>query len=198
VDIKKLDEGDFRLVMAERAICDMRTRLNDLADSIGTLTGNAVAADRQPFTVDASRISEFFGGFYRSENDSDSRPFRWTGKTDFFEFRLNLDRNCDWEFRMFVRFPAELPDLKLMAFADFIAIAIDVDSASGIVTGVIPRQPLSNQLCLTFHCDQHFSPKTLDPKSHDNRSLALSFYEISLSPVESRNRCRRSKRIKHT
>jgi hypothetical protein len=177
------DEREFRLAMVERAIHAMRARVDDLARSLGELTGNVVPGKREPFTVDASNLSELFGGFYRGELDSDSRPFRWTGKSDFFEFRLNIDRNVDWRFRMFVRFAAELPDPKLVAFADFIPIKIDV-TPGGIVTGTIPRQPLSNQLCLTFHCNQYFSPKELDPASQDNRMLALSFYEISFSPIE--------------
>jgi hypothetical protein len=195
VDTDRRDEHDFRLAMAERAIHAMRARIDDLARSLSVLTGGAVPAKRAPFTVDASNLSELFGGFYRSELDSDSRPFRWTGKSDFFEIRLNIDRDVDWRFRMFVRFAAQLPNPKLAAFADFIPIEIEVDSG-GIVTGVIPRQPLSNQLCLTFHCNQHFSPKELNPVSQDNRKLALSFYEISFSPIEAATGDTKPERIK--
>jgi hypothetical protein len=184
VKSEDVDERDFRLAMAERAVEQLRTRLDELAQSLAALTGQAPPPPNQAFTIDATHLSELFSGFYPCEDDADSRPFRWTGSADFFEFRVNLDRNLDWRFNMLIRFPSQRPEANLLAFADYIPIPTDIDRAAGAVTGAIPRRPFSNQLCLSFHCDRHFSPRESDPKSEDDRRLALSFYAISFSPLQ--------------
>lgn len=175
-------EAAFRLAMAERAIQELRRRVADLSQSLAALTGQAPPSPANPLTVDAAGIAEFYRGFHASEEDGSGRPFRWTGNTDFFELRLHLDRNYDWQFRMMIRFPPHLTDADLRAFVDFIAIPIEINRAAGLVTGVVPRQPFANQVSLTFHCNRHFSPQEIDPQSNDARRLALSFYEIALTP----------------
>lgn len=172
----------FRLAMAERAIQELRRRVVDLSQSLAAVTGQATPPPANALTIDAAGISEFYRGFHPSEQDGDGRPFRWTGNTDFFELRCHLDRNYDWQFRMMIRFPPNLADAELLAFADFIPIPIQVNRGAGLVTGVVPRQPFANQLALTFHCNRHFSPQAADPQSNDTRRLALSFYEIALTP----------------
>jgi hypothetical protein len=180
-----LDERDFRLKMAERAIFELRTRVNDLAHSLGVLMGQAEPARNEPFHIEASHVPEFFTGFYPCEADTDGCLFRWTGNAEFFELRLNIDRNREWKFLILVRFPEPLrADATLRAFADYIPISVEVDREGGIVTGVVPRQPFSNQLCLTFHCDSTFVPSDIDPKSQDRRRLSLSFYRASFTPLE--------------
>lgn len=182
VTSEEMNEEAFRLAMAERAIQELRRRIADLSQSLAALTGQTPLPPANALTIDAAGISEFYRGFHPSEEDGDGRAFRWTGNTDFFELRLHLDRNYDWQFRMTIRFPAHFTDARLLAFADFIPIPIDVNRAAGFVIGIVPRQPFANQLSLTFHCNRHFSPQDTDPQSHDTRRLALSFYEITLTP----------------
>lgn len=177
-----MSEEAFRLAMAERAIQELRRRVADLSQSLAALTGQAPPPPAKSLTIDAAGISEFYRGFHPSEEDGGGRSFRWTGNTDFFELRLHLDRNYDWQFRMMIRFPSHLADAELLAFADFIPIPIEVNRGAGWVTGIVPRQPFANQLALTFHCNRHFSPQETDPQSNDTRRLALSFYEIALTP----------------
>jgi hypothetical protein len=178
-----LNEAYFRLTMAERAINDLRVRVSELSQRLAALSGQKSAFPSAAFRIDAKQTLEFFEGFYPCEQDGNSQPFRWTGKSEFFELRLHLDRNNEWHFRMNIRFPQQLRAPKVLAFADFIPIAIEVDTAAGVISGMVPKQPFSNRVSLTFHCDQHFIPRAVDPGSLDDRKLALSFYDIRFVPV---------------
>jgi hypothetical protein len=168
-----------RLLLAERAIAESATRIAELTQALAQLTdvGQPSAAG-QTLVVDADAVSPFSLGFYHRELDKLGRPFRWTGRSDVFEFRLRLNRNVSWSFEMEVQPNPNVDTKKLRGFVDFIEIPVEIDDAGKTVKGLVPERYFGTSATVTFLLPNTYVPSTVNPSVQDNRTLGLIFYEL--------------------
>jgi hypothetical protein len=174
-------ELDFRLGLIERAVAEQGRRLDEF---IGALDGDEIGSRPAPraIIVDADSVSPFAAGFHFRETDATGRPYRWTGRGDFFEIRLRLDRSVEWTFELDLRGNDHVNVAPIRAFADYIEVPVGSGGPGGHPMGLIPAKTHSELLVLTFYLPTHFVPSRLDPSSVDHRTLSAVFYGLKLVP----------------
>ncbi|HTW31952.1 MAG TPA: hypothetical protein VMD76_09750 [Candidatus Sulfotelmatobacter sp.] len=170
---------DFRVALLERAVTENARRLAELAR---VLRGDKRSGARETVTIDADSVSPFAAGFHFRETDATGRPYRWTGRGDFFELRVRLDRNTDWTFEMDLRGNDHVNVASLRGFVDYVEVPIAFSVLEAHAIGEIPAKPLSDVAVLTFYLPAHFVPSKLDPTSVDHRTLSAVFYGLKLVP----------------
>ena len=175
---------EFRVTLLERSLTDAMARIGELTEAVGGLAKLAPGGQQQTpssIEIDADGVAPFAGGFYRREEDSEGRPFRWTGRTDFFEIRIPADRNFEWAFTLEVKSNAHVNASSLRAYVDYAEVPVEVE-AGKYVRGTLPRRPFSGMATLTFYLPVKFVPSAVDPKVKDARTLGLIFYGLRLEP----------------
>jgi len=170
---------DFRVGLLERAVAENASRLAELARALG---GNPKRLDPQTITVNADSVAPFAAGFHFREFDAAGRPYRWTGRGDFFELRVALDRNLEWTFRLVLLGNDHVDVAPLRAFADYVEIPLVFESSLPHFSGTLPAKSGSSLAVLTFYLPAHFVPSRIDPSSVDHRRLSAVFYELKLVP----------------
>lgn len=177
---------ELRVSLLERSLTSANAQIAELTQALAEYTNLAPGQERtppEPMMIDADSVSPFAAGFYRPEQDNTGRAFRWTGRGDFFEFRLGVDRSQEWAFRLEVQPNPHVPAKALRAYADFAPIPSQDDASGRFVTGIIPPRPFSKLLTLTFLLPATFVPRELDPSSQDDRRLGIAFFALQLDPV---------------
>ena len=175
------DQLNFRLGLVERAVAEQGRRLAELAQCLDGDGGRARPAP-EPIFVDADAVSPFAAGFHFRETDATGRPYRWTGRGDFFELRVRLNRYVPWTFELDLRGNDHVNVETVRAFVDYIEVPVGMAGASGHPTGPVPAAPHSDLAVFTFHLPTHFVPSKLDPSSVDHRTLSAVFYGLRLVP----------------
>jgi hypothetical protein len=176
----------FRVGLLERAISESRSQLDELRKAV-VGAKNGCPSDEQNraqlVQIDADAVAPFAAGFYFKETDAHGRPYRWTGRSDFFELRFYLNRDVSWTFELeFMANPHV--DVNLMrAFVDYAEVPL-TPGETGIIRGPVPTRPLCNFATITFYLPSRFVPRQLDPSSDDGRSLGIVFYRLSLRPEQ--------------
>jgi hypothetical protein len=172
---------DFRVGLIERAVAENARRLGELAHA---LEGERQSAEHglQPIIMNADSVAPFAAGFHFREFDATGRAYRWTGKGDFFELRVALDRSSEWTLELDLRGNDHVSVETLRAFADYIEIPLRFAGSMPHFSGTLPKKTCSNLAVLTFYLPAHFVPSRLDPSSVDHRSLSAVFYELKLVP----------------
>jgi hypothetical protein len=138
----------------------------------------------RPVLFDAGSSSEFLEGFYKTETDSDGRPFRWTGGSSFCKVQFEVEVAEPLTFRVVVgKSPRDILS-EVAAFVNDAPIQIDI-TGEGPETGLIGTiQTSTNIVTLSFALRRTFFPRQLDPTSSDARNLCFRFYSLMLgSPV---------------
>jgi hypothetical protein len=179
--IPTLDARDLtiRLLLAERAIAEQAARMAELTAALAGLTGiEAPSATGQSIVVDADAVSPLALGFYHREFDKLGRPFRWTGKSDLFEFRVRLNRNAAWAFELELQANPNVEMKKLRGFVDYIEIPVEVGDANKTVSGIIPERIFGATATVSFLLPNTYVPSIINPDVQDNRTLGLIFYEL--------------------
>jgi hypothetical protein len=182
-----LDARDLtiRLVLAERAVAEQATRIAELTAALAGLTGaTQPSATGDEIVVDADAVSPLALGFYHRELDKLGRPFRWTGKSDLFEFRLRLNRSVPWSFAVELQSNPNVDMTMLRGFVDYSEIPVDVDETSKTVSGTIPERYFGTNATLSFLLPNTYVPSTINPAAQDNRTLGLIFYELRATAME--------------
>jgi hypothetical protein len=176
------DALGFRVELIERAVAEQGRRLDEL---MRALSEDEALDLRVPekIVVDPISVSPFASGFHFHENDDAGRPYRWTGRGDFFELRVQMNRNVDWTFEMELRGNDHVNVDPLRCFVDYIEVPISFGGPSWLAMGRVPAKPLSNRAVLTFYLPDHFIPSKLDPSSVDHRRLSAVFYGLTLVPA---------------
>lgn len=175
------DQLNFRLGLIERAVAEQGRRLSELAQVLNGKNDRERPAPK-PIFVDADSVSPFAAGFHFRETDATGRPYRWTGRGDFFELRVRLDRSTPWTFELDVRGNDHVNVETVRAFVDYIEVPVASAGATGHPTGPVPMAPHSDLAVFTFHLPTHFVPSKLDPSSVDHRTLSAVFYGLRLVP----------------
>jgi hypothetical protein len=172
----------FRVLLIERAVAEQGRRLDEL---IRALNVNEAHSDSLPeaIVLDADSVSPFAVGFHFREIDIKGRPYRWTGRGDFFELRVRFDRSFDWTFELDLMGNEHAAIAALRGFVDYAEVPVRVADGGSQVLGTIPAKPLSDLAVLTFYLPAHFVPSRLDPSSTDHRTLSVVFYGLKLVPV---------------
>jgi hypothetical protein len=172
---------DFRMGLLERAVAENARRLGELAHA---LDGGDADTGHEPQTiiVDADSVAPFAAGFHFREFDATGRPYRWTGKGDFFELRVALDRKFEWAFELDLRGNDHVNVEPLRVFADYVGIPLAFIGSLPHFSGTLPTRSCSSAAVLTFYLPVHFVPSRLDPSSVDHRSLSAVFYDLRLVP----------------
>jgi hypothetical protein len=180
------DALGFRVGLIERAVADQRRRLDDL---MLAMSGDEAHPRRVPekIVVDPVSVSPFASGFHFHENDAAGRPYRWTGRGDFFELRVQMDRNVDWTFEMELRGNDHVSVDPLRCFVDYMEVPVSFGGPSWLAMGRVPTKPLATYAVLTFYLSGHFIPSKLDPNSVDHRRLSAVFYGLNLAPASETN-----------
>jgi hypothetical protein len=176
-----LDARDLtiRVLLAERAVAEQASRIADLTAALAALTGvEQPSAGHQTIVVDADAVSPLALGFYHREFDKLGRPFRWTGKSDLFEFRVRLNRGAPWSFELELQGNPNVDMKKLRGFVDYIEIPVEIDDANKIVSGTIPERIFGTTATVSFLLPNTYVPSVLNPAVQDNRTLGLIFYEL--------------------
>lgn len=176
----------FRVGLLERASAENARRLAEIGRAIAQMRGTNDSRRALPpreFAIDADSVSPFDTGFYYRQMDDAGRPYRWTGRGDFFELRFALDRNVAWKFWMELQANQHVALAQLRGFVDYAEIPLDLERLGGPVGGIVPARPLSNVIVMTFHLPVHFVPRELDPSSTDSRTLGVVFYGIKFAPL---------------
>lgn len=176
-------ELGFRIGLVERALAEQGRRLAELSRAL-TRNETREHDTPEPILVDPDSVSPFAAGFHFRETDSTGRPYRWTGRGDFFELRVRLNRSVDWTFELDLRGNDHVNIASLRAFVDYIEVPITFGGAGSHLTGPVPAKPISDLVVLTFHLATHFIPSQLDPTSVDHRTLSAVFYGLKLVPGE--------------
>lgn len=184
----KLDLGTdvaLRIGMLERATAENQRRLLELERTLSDLqdTSGPAALPPRELTITADSMSAFWAGFYYRQMDEVGRPYRWTGRGDFFEFRFAIDRNVPWKFRMEIYGNDYVPIRQLKGFMDYVEIPLDFEGENGSVSGVVPMRNFCRTVVATFYLPSHFVPREFDPASTDIRELGAVFYELKLFPI---------------
>ena len=175
---------EFRVTLLERSLTDAVARIGELTEALAGMAKLAPGGRDEapsPIDIDADGVAPFAGGFYRREEDSEGRPFRWTGRTDFFEFRVAADRNFEWAFTLEVKSNPHVSASSLRAYVDYVEIPVTVESAK-FVRGILPRRAFSGMATITFYLPTKFVPSVVDPRIKDARTLGLAFYGLRLEP----------------
>ncbi|HEY3638822.1 MAG TPA: hypothetical protein VGK90_11795 [Rhizomicrobium sp.] len=175
------EELSFRVGLIERVVADQGRRLGDLTHAL-FVNNDADRAPPETIVVDADSVSPFAAGFHFRETDGAGRPYRWTGRGDFFELRLKIDRNIEWDFELDLRGNDHVNIATLRVFADYVEIPVSFANPSYHVVGTIPAKAISDLAVLTFYLPIHFVPSKLDPQSADHRTLSAVFYALTLVP----------------
>jgi hypothetical protein len=179
------DEIGFRVGLMERAVAEQGRRLGELVRALS----NDETQERPPpaaIMVDADSVSPFAAGFHFRETDATGRPYRWTGRGDFFEIRIRLDRRVEWSFELDLRGNDHVNVDTLRAFVDYVEVPVGFGRAGAHPVGKVPTKALSDLAVFTFYLPTHFVPSKLDPESVDHRSLSAVFYGLKLVPGENR------------
>jgi|HubBroStandDraft_2_1064218.scaffolds.fasta_scaffold40662_2 hypothetical protein len=179
------NSSETRLALAERAIAEMASRLDELTAALAEaaqLKNSVEGTDETEILISADDISPFAAGFYQREHDRADRAYRWTGRGDFFEIRFNLNRNIEWSFAVEISPNSYVNMFALRAFADYIEIPIELQDGGRFIQGTIPRKFFCSAVTLTFHLPGSFVPNLVDPMSSDSRSLGVVFYEMRVTP----------------
>jgi len=181
------DHLEFRVSLLERSLADAQARIGELTQALaGVAKIDASGVDESPPTpilIDADAVAPFAAGFYRREEDAEGRSFRWTGRTDFFEFRVAIDRNLEWTYTMEIRPNLHLDGSMLRAYVDYAEMPFRVEEMGRHICGSIPRRPFSTLGTLTFYLPSRFVPSVVDPKVKDSRTLGVAFYGLRLEPA---------------
>jgi hypothetical protein len=177
-------ELNLRLLLAERGIAESARRIGELTEALARLANLAqstAAPGEQTVVVDADAVSPFSLGFYHREFDKLGRPFRWTGKSDIFEFRLGLDRNAAWSFAIELQPNPNVDMKKLRAFVDYVEVPAEIDDSGKFVTGRIPERLFGTSVTVSFLLPNRFVPSAINPAAQDSRQLGIIFYEMRLT-----------------
>ncbi|HEX4160540.1 MAG TPA: hypothetical protein VHY79_18885 [Rhizomicrobium sp.] len=176
------DALSFRVGLIERAVAEQGRRLEELMHA---LSDDEPSDRRVPekILVEPASVSPFASGFHFHEHDAAGRAYRWTGRGDFFELRVPMNRNVNWTFEMELRGNEHVSVDPLRCFVDYIEIPVSFGGPSWLATGRIPAKPLATHAVLTFYLPGHFIPSKLDPKSVDHRRLSAVFYGLKLAPA---------------
>ena len=179
--VPTLDARDLtiRLLLAERAVAEQASRIAELTAALAGLTGvEQPSAGDQTIVVDADAVSPLALGFYHREFDKLGRPFRWTGKSDLFEFRVRLNRGAPWSFELELQGNPNVDMKKLRGFVDYIEIPVEIDDANKIVSGTIPERIFGATATVSFLLPNTYVPSVINPTVQDDRTLGLIFYEL--------------------
>jgi hypothetical protein len=178
------NEDLLRTALIERKLTEISTELADLRAGLAAVVG-LVEETLPPvdfrLKITADDVAPFSAGFYEREFNG-GRPFRWTGDGALFEFRVSLNRNCDWTFEIYV-VPAQGVALdSLKGFADYSEIPLQFSAEGDRIRGTVPRRLFSNLLVLSFYHPERIIPSQVNERNADNRTLCLAFYELELWP----------------
>ena len=170
-----------RLAIAERAIADAASRIDDLTQALGEIARvpDGEHISDTTITIGADTVSPFNIGFYQREFDAADRPYRWTGRGELFELRFRVNRSFAWDFSMEVQRNPHIDLARLRAYVDYIEIPLDVSTSNAVVRGTIPARPFGRQAVLTFKLPNLFVPNQINPESTDSRTLGIVFYQLS-------------------
>jgi hypothetical protein len=181
-NVKTEDGLGFRLGLVERAVAEQGRRLDEFIEALAGDEEQSRPAPRS-ILVDADAVSPFAAGFHFRETDATGRAYRWTGRGDFFELRVRLDRRVEWAFELDLRGNDHVNVAQLRAFVDYVEVPIDF-TPNLHPRGRSPKKKQSELAVFTFYLPTHFVPSRLDPSSVDHRSLSAVFYGLKLDPVE--------------
>jgi hypothetical protein len=177
------DALSFRVKLIERAVAEQGRRLDGLLHALSEVE----EGDRrvpEKIVVDPVSVSPFAAGFHFHELDGAGRPYRWTGRGDFFELRVQMNRDVDWTFELELRGNDHVSVEPLRCFVDYVEVPVSFGGPSWLAMGPVPAKPLSTYAVLTFFLSEHFIPSKLDPASVDHRRLSAVFYGLTLVPVK--------------
>lgn len=174
-----------RLAIAERAIADATARIDELSQAVGEIAQTSAGDEisQKPLAIGADTVSPFSLGFYQREYDAADRAYRWTGRGNFFELRIRLNRSFAWDFSMELQQNAHVDIGRLRGYVDYIEIPLEVSASDAVVRGAIPARPFGRQAVLTFLLPNLFVPNQINPESGDTRTLGLVFYELRAVPT---------------
>ena len=177
------DALSLRVSITERAVAEQGRRLDEL---IHALSQDEARDRRAPerIVIDPVSVSPFASGFHFHEHDNVGRPYRWTGRGDFFELRVHMNRNIEWAFELELRGNDHVSVDPLRCFVDYIEVPLHFGGPDWLAMGRVPARPLATHAVLTFHLTDHFIPRKLDPSSTDDRRLSAVFYGLVLTPVK--------------
>lgn len=177
---------DIRDVLLEMALTKLQYVSADLADlrvivaELQGLPNDDRGETPASVYIDAESVGPFEKGFYPREFDEQGRPFRWTGKSEFVEFRFYINRNTLNSFAINGNLPEGFVLGPIRAFADYLPIELNVtyDSDRFVLTGEIPRAPFETRATLTF-----WSPSRVSlGHSEDLRPLWFIFTQLTVIP----------------
>jgi hypothetical protein len=177
------DALSFRMGLVERAVAEQGRRIDELIHALSQDEDRDLRVPEK-IVVDPVSVSPFAFGFHFHENDGAGRPYRWTGRGEFFELRVQMNRNVEWTFEMELRGNDHVKVDPLRAFVDYIEIPIQFGGPDWLAMGRVPAKPLANHAVLTFYLPEHFIPSVLDPSSVDHRRLSAVFYGLKLVPAK--------------
>lgn len=183
--LSDVNNAEMRIALAERAIAEMATRISELTVALANVAQLKSAADgavEEDIFIGADEISPFTTGFYQREHDRADRPYRWTGRGDFFEMRFKANRNIEWSFSIETAPNPHIDILALQAFVDYVQVPVEIHENGKLITGTIPQKLFSNTATLTFSLPGSFVPNIIDPMSSDARKLGIVFYELVATP----------------
>jgi hypothetical protein len=182
------DHAEVRLALAEKAIAQMTVQIDELSAAlaqVAQLKDLEARESTREIVIGAEAISPFTTGFHQCEYDQANRPYRWTGRGKYFEFRFRINRNIEWTFAIELQRNSHVNTSGLCGSVDYIEVPLEVRGNGKFIVGTIPRKTFSNVAVLTFYLPSTFVPKLVDPATTDVRTLGLIFYELKVTPKKS-------------
>ncbi|MGH6878658.1 MAG: hypothetical protein ACREHV_14950, partial [Rhizomicrobium sp.] len=141
---------EFRVALLGRAVAENARKLGEVAQALEQRR-NGRKQEPQMIVVDADSVAPFAAGFHFREFDASGRPYRWTGRGDFFELRIALDRNVEWTFEMELRGNDHVNVAPLRAFADYVEIPVRFAGSAPLFSGTLPSKTCSSHAVLSFY-----------------------------------------------